>query len=115
MIIASLAILSLGLTSTTASPVIDGKDGLMMNRQIISDLREMNGTILIKDMPLADEGLVELEVTRFTVTSPDTRFVIGKDSESFEPNEMPSLYRGTIAGQPESMVYLAFCESQAWA
>ncbi|MBG81448.1 MAG: hypothetical protein CMJ39_12170 [Phycisphaerae bacterium] len=114
MIIASLAILSLGLTSTTASPVIDGKDGLMMNRQIISDLREMNGTILIKDMPLADEGLVELEVTRFTVTSPDTRFVIGKDSESFEPKEMPSLYRGTIAGQPESMVYLAFCESQAW-
>ena len=114
MIIASLAFLSLGLTSSIASPVIDTAEGLVLDPPVLSQLRETDGLVLIKNMPISDEGLVDLELARFEVTTADTRFVVGRDARPIELKEMPSLFRGTIAGQPESMVYLAFTEQQAW-
>ncbi|RMH11474.1 MAG: hypothetical protein D6695_09105 [Planctomycetota bacterium] len=59
---------------------------------------------------------VDLELTRFEVTTPDTRFVIGNPGQDdtelgFDPNRVV-LMRGSIAGEAHSHVFISVYEGR---
>lgn len=73
------------------------------------------GVIAVRDFPLESGKRVTLEVERFRVTTPGTRFVAGGGDRGeraidFDP-EAVILLRGRVAGERTSRVYLAL---SAW-
>ncbi|MFH2054547.1 MAG: M12 family metallo-peptidase [bacterium] len=60
-------------------------------------------------LPLPDGREVKLELERFSVTTPRSRFVIGSAAGNFPaPEPDVVLFRGQISGEKDSRVYLAF-------
>ncbi len=74
-------------------------------------LAERGGAFVIDQFPLAAGTAVDLEVERFRVTGPDTRFVVGRESVpvAFDP-ERVILLRGRVAGETGSHVFMALSE-----
>lgn len=71
-----------------------------------ADLKQGNEARLMR-LPLPNGDEVELELTRFSVTLPRSRFVIGAEN-SPAPAPDVVLFRGQISGEPQSRAYLAF-------
>ncbi|MCG8408990.1 MAG: M12 family metallo-peptidase [Phycisphaerales bacterium] len=70
----------------------------------------------IQDFPLRHDLRVDLQVKPFSVTGPDTRFVLGRKGQpdraiEFDPSCV-SLFRGKVAGRAGSHVFLALCDGQ---
>jgi len=68
--------------------------------------------VILTDLP--GGGTTALELTRFSVTTPDTRFVLGipggPDTPiDFDPADIV-LLRGNVAGEPHSHVFLALSD-----
>jgi hypothetical protein len=61
----------------------------------------------ITNFPLGPERAVDLDLTRFSVTGPHTRFVMATDQGEtlISPPDVVTL-RGSVVGHPESEVYL---------
>ncbi len=79
-----------------------------------SEWREISGKTTLTGFPLRRDLEVDLALERFRVTHSQTRFVLGRagcvgcndQPIRFDP-ESVVLLRGTIAGQPDSRVFLA--------
>jgi len=75
-------------------------------------LRE-GGDFILRDFPIPDGSLADLELKEFKLFTPESRFysrIGGKDV----PRPMPSIsfYRGSILGVSSSFVYLSVAESE---
>ncbi|MFM9995994.1 MAG: M12 family metallo-peptidase [Phycisphaerales bacterium] len=71
-----------------------------------------NATTVIERFPLPRGRTADLELERFTVTTPNTRFVVGTPGGpdrplNFDPNRIVML-RGSVRGMPGSHVFLSF-------
>ncbi|MCL4742029.1 MAG: hypothetical protein KJZ54_07480 [Phycisphaerales bacterium] len=70
------------------------------------------GPVVVRDFPLGPGGRrADLLLTRLVVTSPATRFAVGRAGEAdapldFDPSSV-TLLRGTVIGQPGSRVFIA--------
>jgi len=70
--------------------------------------------VVVPNVTLTEDRKVDLVLERFTVTGPDTRFVIGPDDRpmDFDPASV-TLLRGTVKGEPGSHVFLSISGSDA--
>ena len=72
------------------------------------------GTFTLEQFPLSADVTVDLQLQRFRVTTPGTRFVVGHagagDTEwAFDPDRV-TLLRGRVIGEPGSHVFMALSE-----
>ena len=83
-----------------------------------ADLRAMaDGPFRVPGFPLREDLEVDLEVERFTVTGPGTRFVVGRrgapdEALDFDPAAV-LLLRGTARGRPGSHLFMALQNGRA--
>lgn len=79
--------------------------------QLWRELGSRAGTQLLPDFPLSAEASVDLELTRFFVTGPQTKFVLGAEQEpiDFDPRSV-TLLRGSVRGYPNSSAFLALSD-----
>lgn len=80
----------------------------------LADAAKTPGALLIQGFPIGIGRSLDLEVERFWVTKPGTRFVVGghggKDEPlAFDPDSVV-LLRGRVAGRPHSSVYIAISD-----
>ena len=74
----------------------------------------MQRQVVVPGISLTDDRIVDLVLERFTVTGPDTKFVVGPDNRplDFDPASV-TLLRGNVQGEPGSHVFLAINGSDA--
>ncbi|HET6278698.1 MAG TPA: M12 family metallo-peptidase, partial [Candidatus Polarisedimenticolia bacterium] len=83
-----------------------------------ADLRAVaEGPFRVRGFPLRDDLEVDLDLERFTVTGPGTRFVVGRrgapdDALDFDPAAV-LLLRGTVRGRPGSHLFMALQNGRA--
>ena len=78
--------------------------GLVVEASEVAAWRELisaPGPVTLPGFPLSDSQTVDLELTRFAVTSPRTRFVVGHEQRplDFDPSSVV-LLRGRVHGHP---------------
>ena len=76
------------------------------------EITSPDGTLVVDGFPLPGQGEVSLELERFEVTRPDTRYVLGRigggDVElAYQPSTL-ALYRGRVRGLSDSHVFIGF-------
>lgn len=112
--VVSLSSVSEGASVTVGSPlrvteVATPEIGTPLNLapEAYSNLR-WHESVRLSEFPLSKTERVDLELERFHVTTPATRIVAGTERGEI-PIALPeiTLYRGTVAGEPESRVVLS--------
>ena len=115
-----LALCTAGPSSVSAQPApaayqlfvqreLRGQSAIVqLDRAALAALRTRAGEVVLAQVPLGRDGVVDLELTRFEVTSDRTRFVIGSAGGQdvplpFDPAQVV-LLRGSVAGDPLSHV-----------
>ncbi len=83
----------------------------------LRDARDAGRPLVVRDFPLPAGRAVDLELEPYSVTSARTRFVVGRKDGAdrpldFDPAEL-LLFRGRVAGWPDSHVLLALGSSLA--
>ena len=81
------------------------------DKATLESLSGLSGGVVVEDFPIPGSRAVTLDVERFTVTTPSTRFVIGRpggrDREfTFDTSKVVML-RGSVRGMPGSHVFLS--------
>ena len=81
------------------------------------ELSARRSRTIIEAFPLTASRTVDLEIEPFSVTGPETRFVVGRKNGSdqpldFDPSDI-ALFRGRVTGRAGSHVYLALAEGRA--
>ncbi len=74
--------------------------------------------VQMRHVPLSTGRSVDLELERFSITTPRTRFVLGRLHGpdvplDFDPDSV-TLLRGRVTGHPESSVFLALSDHQSY-
>jgi len=85
------------------------------DREAIREMAGREGPQLVRDFPLRAGLSLDLEIERFSVTSPSTQFVLGRKGGEdqpidFDPSSI-SMFRGRIVDAPGSHVFLAFSDT----
>jgi hypothetical protein len=98
----------------TSEGPVDGVGRVRVDREQLLGTADAPGAMLVHGFPLTPGRLVDLEVERFWVTRPGTRFVAGgadgRDVPlAFDPDSVV-LLRGRVAGYPHSNVYLGISD-----
>jgi hypothetical protein len=98
----------------TVRPGVAGTLSVSLDRGLLSKAAAEAGPFTIRGFPLSLLTSVDLEVERFWVTRPNTRFVSGTgagfgDAFNFDPRQVV-LLRGHVAGQPRSHVFLGISD-----
>ena len=86
----------------------------VVNPGEIRDAARSGAAFTVKHFQLAVDTTVDLELQRFYVTRPGTRFVVGNVAGDdvawdFDPDRV-TLLRGRVAGEPDSHVFMALSE-----
>ena len=81
---------------------------------VIREAARSAAPFTVEQFPLAADTTVDLELQRFYVTGPGTRFVVGNVAGEdvtwdFDPDRV-TLLRGRVAGEPDSHVFMALSE-----
>ncbi len=83
------------------------------NADALAHLKTLDGKITVQRFPLEPGLTVDLELKSFRVTSGGTRFVVGRQTGDipldFDASKV-RLYRGIVAGEPYSSVFLGLSE-----
>ncbi len=78
---------------------------------MVQDLAAARGPVLIERFPVRPDLTVDLQVTPFRVTTPNTRFVVGRRHGPDEPLPFDPasvlLFRGSVRGSGDSHVFLS--------
>ena len=85
-----------------------------LDRATLDGLAADGSVFTIERFPLNAQRSVDLNLQRFTVTGPDMQFVVGNRGGAdtpfaFDPGRV-TLLRGTVAGEADSHVFMAFSE-----
>ncbi|MEE8155104.1 MAG: M12 family metallo-peptidase [Phycisphaerales bacterium] len=76
----------------------------------------LNDEFIIEQFPLAADLMVDVQLQRFEITTPETQFVIGSgDSDAlndFDPADV-TLLRGNVVDKPGSHVFLAVSKNSS--
>lgn len=87
---------------------------VLIDAAALRRLLELSPQVVIKHFPLAGATSVDLEVERFSVTRPNTRFVLGSraggDADFAFDTERVLLLRGRVVGDLGSHVFMALSE-----
>ena len=98
-----------------ARPVrpVDGRTAVLGGRLTIQvaraelDRMETLGSVVVREFPLADGTLVDLELLAFDPIAPDALFVVVEgDGEHVASPPAMRYFRGRIVGEPDSLAYL---------
>ena len=91
----------------------DGRPALLDGRLPIQaargelDRMEDLGSVVVREFPLADGALVDLELLAFDPIAPDALFVVVEgDQQHVVPPPSMRYFRGRIVGEPDSLAYL---------
>jgi hypothetical protein len=99
----SLLPLLAALAAATVAPA--GSPSLELDRLALADAARRDGTVRIEDVDLGRDRTVDLVIERFEIVGPATRFVTARGAPLQRP--AVTLFRGRVAGMPQSSVYLA--------
>ncbi len=87
---------------------------ITLDRAALTQLAAADTVFTIDRFPLNAQTSVDLELQRFTVTDTGTQFVVGNTGGADEPlafdPDRVTLLRGTVAGEADSHVFMAFSE-----
>ncbi len=117
--IAALAFIASAAATCFAQPAIDspvvvvGAEGkfqiVELDHQVIGQLATQPGEMLLKDFPMPGGKVVDLRIEPFEVLTPEASVVLGTAEGDIEIGRPAvSLYRGSVAGKPDSRVFLSF-------
>jgi hypothetical protein len=84
---------------------------------VLRQQRDVSREFEVAGFPLPDGEAVDLALTRFDVTGPDVRFVVGRRGKDdvafgFDPSRL-LFFRGTVRGRPGSSVLIGLGEKHA--
>ncbi len=105
-----------------AEPIVLARENLSFSRspgEIVVELDAQARQLLVdaghgvvRDFPLPGQATVDLELKSFNLLAPRARFVVVDDSGERElPPPAISTFRGTVRGDPGSLVSLTFLEN----
>lgn len=87
-----------------------------LDRGALRQAAALNVDFIIEQFPLAADLMVDVQLRRFEITTPETQFVIGSGGsgalDGFDPADV-TLLRGSVVGEPGSHVFLALSENSS--
>ncbi len=129
LLVLSLLLLVVGSTWTLADPLgkIDatvlsrssGRASLALDREALVRAAVSGGTLKLRGFPVLD-ATVDLRLSPFRVTGPETQFVVGtrggrdRSLTGFDPDRL-TLLRGTVVGATDDHAYLAIADGFSYA